>query len=370
MEISEKLWEGRLLPKWAGACLSIGYKAGLALRERGYNLGILKTSPLDIPVISIGNLTVGGTGKTPLTMVLGRHLGETYKVAVVSRGYKRESPQDPLIVSNGKEVLASPQESGDEPYLMARSLPGVAVVVGSNRYQAAKLAVEQLNTQVVLLDDGFQNKRIKKDLELLLIDAHKGFGNCEVLPAGPLREPLEAARRADLAILVKKGDAPVNPRVAEMVKSTVPHLPIETVEMGLVGLKRITEGNLEKALPIEELKGTRVVAFCGIGNPNSFFRMLEEKGLRVVEKRVFPDHHRYSQKELAAIVEVQRSLGCPYVVTTAKDAVNLPPPPYPEDLLVAELGIKALPKRLLEIVEMCISTYYSPIQQRGEVKRR
>ncbi len=274
---------------------------------------------------------------------------------MVSRGYKRESKKDPLLVSDGCQVLVSPSESGDEPYLMARELSGVAVAVGSNRYHAARLVVDTLATEVVILDDGFQNRSIKKDLELLLISSNKGFGNSKVLPAGPLREPLQAISRAGMVVLVRKGRAPVSEEPLKTVHEVSLTIPVETVDMVIESFLEIERG---ESISAREMTGVKVIAFCGIGDPEGFFSSLEEMGIRVAKRIVFPDHHRYTHGELSTLAYAQKELGGVPLVTTAKDAVNLPPPPHPEGLWIARLGVEELPNGLVEIVEKTIDSFH------------
>ena len=344
------MWQGRLFPSPLGTCLAAGYQLGVSLRERGYNLGVFKTRHLKVPVLSVGNLTVGGTGKTPLAMAIAAHLGGMCRVSVVSRGYKRESSSDPLVVSDGERILVSAKEGGDEPFLMASSLPGVVVVVGGDRYTAARMAVDRFGAEVVLLDDGFQHRRLKKDLELLLVDAEKGFGNSKMLPAGPLREPLSTLVRAQMVVLVRKGDVAVNPVVVDQIRGVVPDIPMETVTMRLRGLRQV-EGD-SGLISTSNFLGVEVAAFCGVGNPQGFFKMLEEEGMVVAKRWVFGDHHRYSPGEIAEIMGI---VGARVpVVTTAKDMVNLPPPPYPPNLFVAELEPELLPQGLIEMVEQAV----------------
>ncbi len=355
MELSQRLWQGRLLPRGVGACLAAGYKGGLSLRERCYQLGLFKTRQLNIPVISIGNLTVGGTGKTPTTMALASLFSKDLRVAVVSRGYKRHSAKDPLIVSDGVSILASAVEGGDEPYLMAKQLQGVSVVVGSDRYEAASLAVKELGAQVIILDDGFQNRRLRKDLELLLVDGQSGFGNGRLLPAGPLREPLEAVGRADAILIVKRGSAPVDPQVSEILERLAPGIPIFGLDISLSHFQFV-EG---EPISIEVMRGKRAVAFCGIGNSQAFFRGLEEVGITLLKRLSFPDHHRYRNQELAKIATLGKGEEDLCFITTEKDLVNMPGPPYLPNLLVAELSV-GVPEGVVEIVKRAVDAYYAP----------
>ena len=222
------------------SCLAALFAAAVALRGFLYHIGVLRPNPLGIQVISIGNVTAGGTGKTPVTEIFARTLAaEGRKVAILSRGYRRkEAPwwrriltgvvDPPLVVSDGRRVLLDPEVGGDEPYMLASNLPGVAVVVDRNRVKAGRYAIKRLGCDTIILDDGFQYKRLKHSIEVLLVDSTNPFGNGRMLPRGILREPARHLKRADIIFLTKcRGDVSevreeirrLNPK-AEIVECT------------------------------------------------------------------------------------------------------------------------------------------------------
>ena len=217
-EYFRQLWDGKLTG--SADCifmvlltlLSFVYALILQLRVLVYKAGLLRSFRLPCPVISVGNLTVGGTGKTPMTLYLARWFMDRGKrVVILSRGYGGSLEGTIRIVADGSTILLSPGDAGDEPYLLANSLPGVMVVIGSDRYQAGCLALERLNPDIFILDDGFQHLRLKRDLNLLLLDCEKPFGNGRTLPAGILREPVSAIERADLVIFTRcNGNEPAH----------------------------------------------------------------------------------------------------------------------------------------------------------------
>ena len=186
--------------------LSVPYQWAVRTRILFYNIGLLKTKRLPCPVISVGNITVGGTGKTPLVMLLARGLKERgIKIAILSRGYKRKKNSDSLV-SDGQNLFLSPEAAGDEPYLMANALKGVPILVGKDRFMTGQMALERFGVRGLLLDDGYQHLHLHRDLNILLIDSNVGFGDGHLLPRGILREPLSHLQRADLFVLTKVED--------------------------------------------------------------------------------------------------------------------------------------------------------------------
>ena len=279
-----------------------------------YRFGILKTLRLPIPVISIGNITVGGTGKTPVTAYIARLLLEQgYKVAVLSRGYGGSLEGQTVVVSDGVTVMLGPQECGDEPYLLASTIPGLMVVIGTDRYTAGLLALQQLVPDVFLLDDGFQHLRLWRDLNILLLDCSRPFGNGWTLPAGLLREPASAARRADLII---KTRCPHGSVVPPQVSVT----PVFASSHCLIDAVQLTEGN---PVLLDSLQGPAFLAFAGIAQPEFFFSALRDKGINVVRTLPFPDHADYDHTRFEEIAAALRNCGAEYVITTEKDGVKL-----------------------------------------------
>ena len=262
------------------------------------------------PVISIGNLVVGGSGKTPLVATVVRMLcdrGE--RPSVLSRGYGRRHPVDGvLVVSDGRQVLASVERSGDEPQMLARTLPGVPVLVSPDRYLAGQLAERQFGCTVHVLDDGFQHVQLARDLDLLLVS--RADLDEHVLPAGRLREPLSAARAAD-ALIVTGTDED-----AASVAGTIGH---HTVFRAVASHGAVRP--LDASRPLAA--GRRVVAVAAIARPQRFFDALRAAGFDVTRELVFRDHHWFTQRDLASIEGAATDTKADLIVTTDKDAVRL-----------------------------------------------
>jgi tetraacyldisaccharide 4'-kinase len=290
------------------------YGAAVRLRNRLYEIrGVSRR--VGIPVISIGNLTVGGTGKTPMVSWLVRHLQERgRRPAVVSRGYKGRAGQGPLLVSTGEGPTVGPEICGDEPYLLARALKGAWVLVGSNRWRCAKKA-QELGADCVVLDDGFQHLRLHRDVDLVLLDAHSPFGNYRLLPAGTLREPAKGLARADVILITRSRpdeDFMVLDRVIRRYNLAAPVLRAGHRRAGFVD----SRGNPAS-------RPGRAVAFCGIGNPNAFLTDLEAEAIEIAAFTRYRDHHAYTVRDCAALGDLARRHRA-ILVTTEKDLVRLP----------------------------------------------
>lgn len=318
-----KSWRQRLLDNWSDgeapfACLKpLGWLYGLsAALRRAWLPKIFPGARVGAPVVSFGNLTVGGSGKTPMVLALGRLLMEKgYKPAVLSRGYGRETrlPAS-VVVSRGQGPIVSVKEGGDEPWMMASELPGLRVVVDVDRVRGAKTALE-LGADLIILDDGFQQLRLAADCRVLLIPAHKPFGNQAVIPAGPLRENLSAHRYAD--IIVTTGALEPTAQSRAMADGR----PLFAADYKPLGWRSLRDPEQK---PLELMAGRKVMAFCGLGRPAAFYRSLASLGLDVRRFLSFEDHQVYDR---AALSEIGRNLadsGAEVLVTTAKDAVKLP----------------------------------------------
>jgi len=290
------------------------FGAVVRMRNRYYDRpSALHRAP--VPVISVGNLTVGGTGKTPMVAWLARRLKEAGgRPAVVSRGYGGTSGRGPNVVSDGSGPGCGPDECGDEPFLLASSLPGVAVVVGHDRPAGADAAAG-LGCDVVLLDDGFQHRRLARDLDIVLLDAAKPFGNGRLLPAGPLREPPSALARAGLVLVTRSGPGGVPVEIERVVRSFQRDVPVLPAGHRRVGFFDATGESVE-APP-------RAVLFCGIGSPELFRRDVEAEGVEVVAFEPGRDHRRYDEADLARLRACAASHGA-VLITTEKDRVRLP----------------------------------------------
>lgn len=293
---------------------SLVYSLLQRLRAGLYRVGLLRSRRLPRPVISIGNITVGGTGKTPATAYIARLLlAQGLRVAVLSRGYGGSREGQTVVVSNGSEMFLSAEECGDEPFLLASTIPGLMVVIGSDRHAAGLLAMERLMPDVFLLDDGFQHLRLQRDLNILLLDYARPFGNGWCLPAGLLREPKCAAHRADLVILTRCPDG----ATAAAVVPDRPHC----CARHLLGTTLPLAGG--KTLRLDVLRGKKIVAFAGIAEPDAFFAGLRSHGLNLVATLSFPDHATYDDDTLHAIADTFRVSGADVALTTEKDGVKL-----------------------------------------------
>jgi tetraacyldisaccharide 4'-kinase len=291
------------------------YALLLRARAAGYRLGLIPSYRMPVPVISVGNITLGGTGKTPMVAWLANYfIARGKRVAVLSRGYGGSAEGKVLVVSDGKSINVSPQESGDEPYLLARKIPGLMVVTGADRRQAALRAMDELQPDLFILDDAFQHLRMKRDLNILLLDAGRPFANGATLPAGFLREAPGAAARADLVVYTRTKDADSTP-------VAVAGRPSCQTRHRLSGIVPLAGGSLQAldSLPT----AARVMAFSGIADPASFFDALEAKGIRLITTIAFPDHTPYGEEELAAIFRVRDASRSTVLLTTEKDAVKL-----------------------------------------------
>lgn len=312
--------------------LSLFYGGAVRGRTFFYSIGLWNPKRLPCPVICVGNITVGGTGKTPLVITLAKgFMDRGISVAILSRGYKGKQTSGPLV-SDGLTLLLSSEESGDEPFLMAKVLEGVPVFVGKDRFLNGQMALQQFGVRALLLDDGYQHLQLHRDLNILLIDSHIGFGDGHLLPRGILREPLTHLRRAHLFLLTKLED----PRRCEslekelqQVHSSAPIFHSHYEPQGLTGPK----GEWEE---IHSFKGKKVLALSAIGNPDYFSSLVRRSAMEIVKEVIFPDHHRFTTKDLEFIEK--KAKGVDWIVTTEKDMVKL-----------RKLKIDHLPLRALRI---------------------
>ncbi len=296
---------------------SLPYEWTIRARTSLYSLGLLKTKRLPRPVISIGNITVGGTGKTPLVMTLSTGLMERgVSTAILSRGYRGKKGSSPLV-TDGQNILLSPEESGDEPFLMASVMKGIPVLVGKDRFKNGEMALERFPVHGFLLDDGFQHLPLHRDLNVLLIDSQIGFGDGYLLPRGILREPLSHLRRADLFLLTKVEDAQACRSLELTLREIHPSAPIFHSHYEPSGFIR-SNGTVE---PIRFLKGKKVLALSGIANPAYFSSLLRKCGMEVAGEMIFPDHHQYTGQDLTSILREVTKIES--IVTTEKDLVKL-----------------------------------------------
>lgn len=303
---------------------------------------IFRDQPLGCLVVVVGNLTVGGTGKTPVVEKFARALRDRgRKVAILSRGYKSKAPPfwrrwwfafthtkapPPRVVSDGQRVLLDSELAGDEPHMLARNLPGVVVLVDKDRVKAGAYAIRKFGCDTLVLDDGFQYLPLKGRLNLLLIDKTNPFGNGHLLPRGPLREPAKHMRRASYVFLTKSRGVR-DEELEAVIRRFNPGAEIIECAHKPQYLQMIADGCRR---PLDDLKGRRIAAFTGIAAPDSFEGFLREIGAVLVHTQRFLDHHRFTPDELADVLDDARAAGADLVVTTEKDAVRIPPEtPWP-----------------------------------------
>ena len=293
--------------------LSVLYNAVTRTRLSLYRRGTFHSTKLDRPVISVGNITTGGTGKTPLVEWVARTVASTgKKVCILTRGYGRDNPGRMVFVSDGNAVLAKPSEAGDEPFLLATNLRGVAAVISSaDRVAAGNEAIRQFDTDCFVLDDGFQHLRLARDLNIVTIDATNPWGGGHLLPYGRLREPVSGLSRADIVIIT---------RTDQVNNVDALHAEIRSLTKARIFQSRMRATRVVPLNNSSESMTPPVAAFCAVGNPRSFFKQLTDE---VVLEKSFPDHHRYSQNDIDLLIKNATAAGAKSLVTTAKDAVKL-----------------------------------------------
>ena len=321
------------------------YLAGVSLRRAAYDIGIAPVGRpvgrVDARIVSIGNITAGGTGKTPATIYYARkYLDEGLRTTVLSRGYGRTGPENtPLAVSDGNRILVSPEESGDEPYLISKKLPGVPVVVCGKRVRGAEFAIAEFGAQVIVLDDGFQHAAIARDEDIVLIDCTNPFGFGRLLPRGLLREPPGALKRATRFILTRADEcdhtetvrtlAAANP-AAEILRSRHRPVGLSTLD----GARREAPGSIS---------GKKALAVSSIGNPAAFESTLRRLGADIVRSMRFRDHHRYAAVDVGDIERAADKCGADCIVSTEKDGVRLAMvPSAPGDLLLLDVELELI----------------------------
>jgi len=316
-------------------CLSFIFEGIARLRFYMYNKRILRDAPLGCLVVVVGNLTVGGTGKTPIVEKFAKSLADRgRKVAILSRGYKSksdstfnkiirwfthgESPK-PRVVSNGDKVLLDSSVAGDEPFMLARNLPGVIVIVDKNRVRAGHYAITEFGADTLILDDGFQYLPLRGQLQLLLVDKTNPFGNRRLLPRGILREPVSHLKRASY-IFLTKSDGEKDFELEQTIRQY--NKTAEIIECAHK-LRYLVDFSTNERFELSYLKDKKIACFSAIAAPESFERFLREFGAKLVYKKRFLDHHRFTEDELNEVFLNAKNAGAEFIVTTEKDSVRI-----------------------------------------------
>lgn len=314
--------------------LSLLYSAAVMLRLTAYRKGLLKARSLPSFVVSVGNITAGGTGKTPFVAMLSEwaaHRG--LRTAILSRGYKRKSNLKSLVVSDGKGQISSIYDAGDEPILLAKKLPYTPVLISKDRYAIGDMALRLFSPELLLLDDGYQHLSLHRDLNVLLIDAKRKFGNGSLLPLGPLREPFEEITRADIIVISRVCEQNLGDELVELVKETAPGKPV--LRSCHLADEVLFPHTGEAHLP-QMLEGKHVMAFAGIAHPDDFLEMITVLGAHVVKFTWYPDHYAYHDSDFKALASWSRRPEVDFLLTTEKDWVRI------EETIGGDLNIAVL----------------------------
>jgi tetraacyldisaccharide 4'-kinase len=299
--------------------LSLCYRSVVSLRNLMYDLGIFRQSKLPCKVISVGNITVGGTGKTPTVIALAKSLKEKgYRPAVLSRGYGGMAKAAVNLVSDGSKILMGQIEAGDEPILIAKAADGIPVLTGPERIRTGRFAIDNLKANVLILDDAFQHRRIFRDVDIVILNREQPFGNGFLLPRGPLREPTAALKRAHFVIWRDSARDGRYPKYQELGIGSF--FPVLSVYLQPKDIIRAATGD---AYPLEFVKGKNVCAFAGIASPEAFKKTIESLGWAVTSFIDFPDHYRYDEEDVSYIQRRYIESSSDIIVTTEKDGIRL-----------------------------------------------
>ena len=318
----QETWSGRASPvvRAGLSAAAAAYRAALAARSASYRIGLLSTRGLPVPVISVGNVTVGGSGKTPLVETVVLALRESgARPAVITRGYGRRT-RGVRIVADGGGLRLGARDGGDEPVLLAEHLPGVPIVVGESRYEAGAVALGTCFANALVLDDGFQHRTLYKDLEIVVVSGSDPWGNGRLFPRGSLREPLSALKRAGLVVVTNPPTAASTSDIARVLRRRA---SAATVLCGAYRPTSLRRGDHVRAEAPEALRGRKVLLLAGLAAPGGFVTTAEGLGAEVAGLAQFPDHHWYTPADLARVAARVRKTGSEAVLTTEKDWVRL-----------------------------------------------
>ncbi len=299
------------------------YSAIADIRNRRYESGSSQSHDLGARTISVGNITTGGTGKTPLVAHIAKtlsHRGE--RVCILTRGYGRKDVSKRVLVSDFDRVVATAEDAGDEPIELAGKLLGKAIVVADrDRVAAAKWAISQCGITAFILDDGFQHRRAKRDVDIVCIDATDPFGGGKVLPAGRLREPVSGLKRADAIVLTRVDLVEDLAGTEDQIQAAAPDVPVFRARSILSEFKPLNTAARE--FDSASIHSQNAFAFCGLGNPKAFYSLLERENMKLAATHSFRDHHKYAAEDLKTIETMARGSAARLLLTTGKDAVKI-----------------------------------------------
>lgn len=319
--------------------IALFYWGAIFWRNLFYNIGFFVTRRLPVSVISVGNISVGGTGKTSMVIYLAQKLqSKGIKVVIVSRGYRRKT-SGTMMVSDGKKIILSWEEAGDEPYFMANCLLEIPVVVDEIRYRGGLFAIEKFNPDIIILDDAFQHRAVDRDIDIVLLNSHDPPDVYKLLPYGKLREPWFHLRRADLIFWTKANLKPPHPTLRN--KSPCAKIPTFTSRMEPDHFMRDVSNH---TLSLSKIKGKKVIAFCGIADPESFRWLLLDIGAKIEHFKTFEDHHMYQESEVRMLIDEGQKSGIDLFITTDKDIFKVTQW-VPEEIRLYSLGIHFIPSR-------------------------
>lgn len=329
------------------------YGVGAILNRLLHDTGLRERHSLPAIVLSVGNITLGGTGKTPFCQWLAAFLREEEKrPAILTRGYGRENENELLIVHNGTRLLAGTREAGDEPVLLARALGNVPVIASSNRARAGRTALKKFDVDTLILDDGFQHHGLQRQGDIVLIDSTRPLSTLRLLPRGTLREMPSVLSRAHLIVLTRWQQGSNPGRVLREVRSAAPSVPIVRTRLVISSASSL---GTRAPVELESLRGKKAFLLCAVGNPDSVRRSAGEVGLQIVGSKILPDHARLSKALLLKCDSLRRRLRADYLVVTEKDAVKLAElGSLPPELIALRARIEMLTDRDRQIAETTI----------------
>ena len=295
------------------------YGAAVDLRNAAYDNGWLRSSALPVPVISVGNITAGGTGKTPVVERLVEYcLSTSRKPAVISRGYKRDT-KGSTVVSDGRGNIVDARSGGDEPVQIAKKFPDVVVIADARRLRGCRRAIAEFGCDIILLDDAYQHRAVSRSADIVVLDASSELYAQRLLPAGRLREPMVNLSRADI-LLLSRCEADVAHEHMAMALRAFSTVPVFATRFIPQAIRRVRDGQV---FPPVDFSGKQVISFCGIGSPSSYRRTLDALGVVSISHEDFPDHHRFTPADIDSLKQAVIASGNPPLFTTEKDAMRL-----------------------------------------------